>query len=188
MSILQHKIIHCIFCNKEQKDHTKKLWEMHKSVVEKTLKTTRHKKLWTMHIGLGPAYKAILPNDFQYDKGLKLVEWLEPIYMSCSGCSHYLGRLEEDHADVLDGMCIECFRQLTGQEEVQLTEIGSISNEEFGRRMAWNNPGIDACFDLDNPKTWSDSFKEWHVEFVRKSCHVEKHCKDCKYCKKKWYA
>ena len=177
----QKYVEQCTFCGKHQKDHSEKLWEMHSLAVQKAPRG----KILPQSIGFARTTPTVVVGEFVWKN--QRVKDLKPIYMSCSECKSYLGSVEEDHADVLDGMCIECFRQLTGQEEVQLTEIGSISNEEFGRRMAWNNPGIDACFDLDNPKTWSDSFKEWHVEFVRKSCHVEKHCKDCKYCKKKWY-
>ena len=78
------QVEHCTFCDKEQKDHTEKLWEIHKSVVEKMLRTTRHKSLWTMRIGFGSACKAILDNGFAYDKDHNLAEWLKPIYMSCS--------------------------------------------------------------------------------------------------------
>ena len=143
MSILQQKTEHCRFCNKGHKVHTKKLWEIHESIIETALKTTRHKKLWTMHIGFGPTCKAILDNAFEYDQGYILGEWLIPIYMSCSECGHYLGRIEEDHADVLDSMCLGCFKQLTDQEQEQLPyqvdEIGSITDEEYDRRMALNN-------------------------------------------------
>ena len=117
MSILQHKTEHCMFCNKEHKDHTEKLWKLHKSTVEVKLKSTRHKKIWPMRLGFGPTCKAILSDDFEYDKAQILAEWLKPIYMSCSGCGHYLGKIEEDHADVLDSLCLECFKQLTGLEE-----------------------------------------------------------------------
>ena len=38
-----------------------------------------------------------------------------PIYMSCTGCGLSLGRTEESNADLLDGMCLKCFRELTDQ-------------------------------------------------------------------------
>jgi len=56
----------------------------------------------------------------------KLVGWnalppydkeLIPIYMSCTKCGLYLGSTEEDFADVLDGMCLKCFRELIGQTD-----------------------------------------------------------------------
>ena len=41
-----------------------------------------------------------------------------PIYMSCTGCGLYLGSTEEDYADVLDGMCLQCFRTETEQTDI----------------------------------------------------------------------
>jgi hypothetical protein len=46
---------------------------------------------------------------------------------------------------------------------------------------------VKSKLDLDDPKTWSDSFKEWHYVFIREHCDNEEHCRDCKYCKKKWF-
>ena len=37
------------------------------------------------------------------------------IHMSCTECGLYLGSTEEDYADVLDGMCLQCFRKETEQ-------------------------------------------------------------------------
>jgi hypothetical protein len=128
MSILQQKTEHCKFCNKEHKDHTEKLLEIHESTIEKALKTTRHKKLWTMHVGFGSMCKAILSNDFEYDKGYVLTEWLKPIYLSCSECGHYLGSIEEDHADVLDSMCLECFSKLTEEDNENHICVGYCPN------------------------------------------------------------
>ncbi|SVC66000.1 uncharacterized protein METZ01_LOCUS318854, partial [marine metagenome] len=42
---------------------------------------------------------------------------LIPIYTACSECGKYLGDIEDEHADVLDGMCLVCFSQLTGLGE-----------------------------------------------------------------------
>ena len=36
--------------------------------------------------------------------------------MRCS-CGLSLGIIEENHADVLDGTCLKCFRELTGQTD-----------------------------------------------------------------------
>ena len=40
---------------------------------------------------------------------------LIPIYMECTECNLFLGGKEEDFADILDGMCLKCFRELIGQ-------------------------------------------------------------------------
>ena len=38
--------------------------------------------------------------------------------MSCTACGLSLGKTEEEYADILDGMCLGCFRELTGQTDV----------------------------------------------------------------------
>ena len=45
---------------------------------------------------------------------------LQPIYMSCANknCGKFLGSLEEDFADLLSGLCLVCFREQTGQAEM----------------------------------------------------------------------
>ena len=103
----------CEFCDKSSGDHSEELWEMHKETIEASRRKTRHKKLWTMQIGFGPKCQALLDNDFNYNSNLNMAEWLVPIYMSCTECGHYLGSIEEDHADMLGGMCLECFMKMT---------------------------------------------------------------------------
>ena len=107
------QISKCIFCGKTSDAHSEELWEMHKSTVEKALGKTRHKKLWTMHIGLGGDCPAILDNDFRLDGYQNPAEWLIPIHMSCTKCGLFLGSIEEDYADILGGMCLKCFKEIT---------------------------------------------------------------------------
>jgi len=40
---------------------------------------------------------------------------LKPIYMACTECGLSLGSKETDYADMLDGMCLKCFREVTDQ-------------------------------------------------------------------------
>jgi hypothetical protein len=40
------------------------------------------------------------------------------IHMPCTECGLYLGSTEEDSADVLDGMCLQCFRKETEQTDI----------------------------------------------------------------------
>ena len=117
----------CMLCRLDHKDHSEQLWKMHKSTVEMAQSKTQHKKLWTMQIGFGPKCAALLDNDFESEiviqrhgfletvvpSGLNLAEWLHPIYMSCTECGLYLGSIEEDYADVLDGLCLKCFMEAT---------------------------------------------------------------------------
>ena len=178
----QKYVEQCTFCGKHQKDHSEKLWEMHSLAVQKAPRG----KILPQSIGFARTTPTVVVGEFVWKN--QRVKDLKPIYMSCSECGHYLGSVEEDHADVLGGMCLECLSELTGQkeEEKRLNQTGSISNDEFDRRMALMRT-VKSKLDLDKPKTWSDSFKEWHYMFIRKHCDHEKHCRDCKYCKKKWF-
>ena len=122
----------CMLCRLDHKDHGEQLWKMHKATVEMAQCKTQHKKLWTMQIGFGPRCAALLDNDFESEtviqrhgfletvvpSGLNPAEWLHPIYMSCTGCGLYLGKIEEEYADMLGGMCLKCFRELIGQTDV----------------------------------------------------------------------
>ena len=38
-----------------------------------------------------------------------------PLHMPCNTCGKWLGHLEEDNLKILDGMCLECFREETDQ-------------------------------------------------------------------------
>ena len=42
---------------------------------------------------------------------------LVPIYQTCPCCEMSVGRVEEEFKDELDGHCIECFKNITGQAE-----------------------------------------------------------------------
>jgi len=119
----------CMLCRLDHKDHSEQLWKMHKATVEMAQCKTKHKKLWTMQIGFGPRCAALLDNYYESEtviqrhgfletvvpSGLNPAEWLHPIYMSCTGCGLYLGKIEEEYADMLGGMCLKCFRELTDQ-------------------------------------------------------------------------
>ena len=110
---LQHqKNESCQFCQKGSREHSEKLWVMHKSTVDNALRKARNKKLWPLKLGFARTRMAIATNtgcDPPYDKELK------PIYMACTECGLSLGSKEEDYADMLDGMCLKCFRELTDQ-------------------------------------------------------------------------
>ena len=38
-----------------------------------------------------------------------------PLHMPCNTCEKWLGHLEVDNLKILDGMCLECFREETDQ-------------------------------------------------------------------------
>ena len=122
----------CMLCRLCQGEHSEKLWKMHNSTVEMAQSKTQHKKLWTMQIGFGPRCAALLDNDYESEtviqrhgfletvvpSGLNPAEHLHPIYMSCTGCGLFLGKIEEEYADMLGGMCLKGFRELTDQTHV----------------------------------------------------------------------
>ena len=127
----------CEFCDKASGSHSEELWEMHKGTIEAARRKTRHKKLWTVQIGFGSKCPALLDKDFSYNSNLNMAEWLVPIYMSCTECGLYLGSTEEDCADILGGMCIECFRKMTDQEKKEV-----------------ENPIVNIWSGEKNPKVW----------------------------------
>jgi len=106
----------CLKCQKDQ--HSEKLWEMHALAVEQGRYCSEHGKkenlypitLWTAGRGIARVCRIKTSPPFEND-----VE-IVPIYMSCAECGLYLGNIEEDHADVLGQMCLECFTEQTGQE------------------------------------------------------------------------
>ena len=127
----------CEFCDKSSGSHSEELWEMHKGTIEAARRKTRHKKLWTVQMGFGPKCTALLDKDFSYNSNLNMAEWLVPIYMSCTECGLFLGSTEEDCADILGGMCIECFRKMTDQEKKEV-----------------ENPIVNIWSGEKNPKVW----------------------------------
>ena len=104
----------CTLCQKNASEHSEKLWEMHKLAVEKGRFCPFHKKIEKLYpITIGTARASIarvckLNTAPPYD-----IDFV-PIHMLCSNpeCNLYLGSLEEDRADVLDGLCLKCFREL----------------------------------------------------------------------------
>ena len=107
----------CMFCQKSGSEHSEKLWEMHKIAAENGQYCSKHhkeEKLYPLTVGFartGIARVCRLNADTPYDKDLI------PIYMSCTECKLYLGSTEEDYADILDGMCMKCFREQTEQTD-----------------------------------------------------------------------
>ena len=105
----QQKLV-CIFCGKSSKKHSVKLWKIHASQVPKG------EKIGSLQIGFGPRVPATIkkwnvasPYD-PYD-----VEYI-PIYMYCRKCGLAVGSNEADNADILDGLCTECFCEETDQK------------------------------------------------------------------------
>ena len=115
--LLQGPLDYCALCHKSASEHSEKLWESHKLAVEKGQYCPEHnkkEKLYPITIGFAKTRAARVCRinaEPPYDMDLI------PIYTECSECGKYLGDIEEEHADVLDDMCLVCFSQLTGLEE-----------------------------------------------------------------------
>mgnify|MGYP006115699111 CR=1 FL=1 len=114
----------CEFCLRDGKEHSEKLWNIHQATIQKALEKTKHKKLYRIQPGYGPECPAILDNDFEWativnskdgmmetsiPSRLNPAEWLCPVYISCLECGLYLGSVEENSIEVLDGLCLKCF-------------------------------------------------------------------------------
>ena len=106
-----HQTQICVFCSKGSSEHSWKLWQIHDLTVKNALQGSKV-KLYPITIGFARTCIARVCNtdcDPPYDKELK------PIYMGCTECGLSLGSKETDYADMLDGMCLKCFRELTDQ-------------------------------------------------------------------------
>ena len=103
----------CAFCSRSSSEHSEKLWRMHNLAIEKS--RAKGEKLYPITLGFARTCVARVvrinadpPNDVEF----------VPIYMACTECGLSLGSVEEDYADMLDGMCLGCFRKLIGQTDI----------------------------------------------------------------------
>ena len=69
--------------------------------------------IWPLKIGSGRDVPTVIVGVCVW-KNQPLKD-LKPIYMECQNCKLYLGDSEVDLSDVLDGVCLKCFRELTNQ-------------------------------------------------------------------------
>ena len=112
----------CAFCHKTTDEHSSKLWNMHQLAIDEgrfcidprvfKIDHKKREKLYPITVGFsrtGVARVCRSNADPPHD-----VEFI-PIYMSCTECGLYLGSDEEDYADILDGTCLKCFREMTDQ-------------------------------------------------------------------------
>jgi len=117
MWVLHQQTQICAFCQKSASEHSEELWQIHNLAVENGQHCSFHKKTEKLYpITIGSAREGIarvcrLNAAPPYD-----VEFI-PIYMSCTECGLYLGSTEEDYADIIGGMCLQCFRTETEQTD-----------------------------------------------------------------------
>ena len=138
----------CTLCQKDAGEHSEKLWDMHKRAIEKSRFCPFHKKIEKLYpITIGKARASIarvcrLNAAPPYD-----VDFV-PIHMQCSNpnCKLYLSYVEEDRADVLDGLCLKCFRELpeldiarkSFREVHEPNEIKPVLNIWSGEMVTWD--------------------------------------------------
>ena len=162
--VLHQQTQFCTFCQKSGSEHSEKLWEMHKLAAEKGRYCPDHhkeEKLYPLTVGFartGIATASTLNADppvYTHSKSrwefLEHNYWefgeefwhredqLNPIYMECTECSLYLGSTEEDNADILDGMCLKCFREQTEQTSTwyDIPPVLKSAKDVKNEREAW---------------------------------------------------
>jgi len=144
----------CTLCSKSKELHSEKLWEMHDAVIRKGVFYSgnglsdgdqkdpkwsgeraispgmKHGKIWPIQEGFGPKRPGMVVDTVSDPRERPVII---PIHSSCRECGLFVGEDEEDNADVLDGMCMKCFCEQTGQEYTWHTVTPTF--EEMQRRM-----------------------------------------------------
>ena len=119
---------------KNSKDHSDKLWQIHQQAVLKGAKGhvwEKEKKLWPITVGLSRASVGVaveLNAKPPYD--IDII----PVYMHCVQCSMAMGDVEVDNADILDGLCLKCFREMTEQTD-SWYDIPSYRSYEYCQKI-----------------------------------------------------
>ena len=106
----------CPLCQKSGKEHSDELWQMHQRAV---VKGAKGDKIRPITVG------------FARSSVGRVVEWKVPvgpkgqsssyrleiitIHMHCVQWSQAMGDAEVDNGDVLGGLCLKCFTELTEQ-------------------------------------------------------------------------
>ena len=129
-------IIHnwCALCQKNSKEHSDKLWQMHQQAVLKGAKGQvweKEKKLWPITVGLSRASVGVaveLNAKPPYD--IDII----PVYMHCVQCSMAMGDVEVDNADIIGGLCLKCFREMTEQTD-SWYDIPSYMSYEYCQKI-----------------------------------------------------
>jgi len=98
-----------MLCQKNSNEHTEGLWKLHQSAILEGAKGEK-----TCEITVGLARKSV-GRIHSWNARPSYNSEVIPIHMYCRDCGHAVGSVEEDNADVLDGLCLECFREMTDQ-------------------------------------------------------------------------
>ena len=122
----------CTLCQKNASEHSEKLWNMHERAIEKGRFCPFHKKIEKVYpITIGSS-RASVARVCKLNAAPPFDIDFVPIHMHCSNpdCSLYLSYIEEDRADVLDGLCLKCFRELPGPEDVSHKSLRDMHEPE----------------------------------------------------------
>ena len=106
---------HCELCGKCAGKHSEKLWDMHTNALQKGQYCFEHHKVEKLYpMSTGRARETV---GRVHDLNATPPTYMEiiPIYMYCTECNLAMGDIEVDYADVLDGLCLKCFREITDQ-------------------------------------------------------------------------
>ena len=106
---MHQKLDLCMLCQKNSNEHTEGLWKLHQSAILEGAKGEK-----TCEITVGLARKSV-GRIHSWNARPSYNSEVIPIHMYCRDCGHAVGSVEEDNADVLDGLCLECFREMTDQ-------------------------------------------------------------------------
>jgi|TARA_B110000263_G_C15240513_1_gene479176 hypothetical protein len=98
-----------MLCQKNSNEHTEGLWKLHQSAILEGAKGEK-----TCEITVGLARKSV-GRIHSWNARPSYNSEVIPIHMYCRDCGFAVGSVEEDNADVLDGLCLECFREMTDQ-------------------------------------------------------------------------
>ena len=126
---MHQKLEICMLCQKNSKEHTEGLWKMHQSVI---LEGAKSKK--TCEITVGFARKTI-GRIHSWNARPPYNSEVIPVHMYCRDCGLAVGSVEEDNADVLDGLCIKCFAEATEQTESLNDKIPNYRSYEYCQKI-----------------------------------------------------
>ena len=138
----------CTLCQKNASEHSEKLWHMHKRAIEKGRFCPFHKKIekvYPITIGSARASVARVCSLTQHHH-LILILYPSTCTAPIQNCNLYLSYIEEDRADVLDGLCLKCFRELPEldtthkplREVYEPNKIKPVLNIWSGEMVTWD--------------------------------------------------
>ena len=126
----------CPLCQKNSKDHSEELWQMHQRAVVKGAKGGKIRPV-TVGLARSSVGRVVEWNVPVSPKGQQSSHKLEviPIHMHCVQCSLAMGDIEVDNGDVLGGLCLKCFAELTDQTDSLNDKFPSYSSYEYCQKI-----------------------------------------------------